>query len=235
MKHPAILLLRSRDLFWQRVCEGHGIWKMTAELTPFIIFSGAVYGAVLAGWRSPLLSLFVAIKLPFLFLGTTSLVMLLNWIYATFAGSGMKFKQVVAVTYGAMGVACWIMLSLVPVTAFFTFGAASAEGTHEQQRLMHNYLLLTHIALIAFAGLAGNSALRQGLKRIVAPSCSINNIYRSWIIAFAVVGCQLSWILRPFVGSPFYEIAFMRPDALERNFFEFVFTEVLPFVLRGGS
>jgi hypothetical protein len=160
--------------------------------------------------------------------------MLLNWMSATFLGSGLTFKQVVAITYGAIGVACWILISLIPITLFFTFGVASYVGTPEDLRLTHNYLLLTHITLIAFAGMAGNSALRQGLQQVVVPTCSLKRVYWSWLLAFAVVGCQLSWILRPFVGSPFYEIQFMRPDALERNFFEFVFTEVLPYVLTGG-
>jgi hypothetical protein len=51
-----------------------------------------------------------------------------------------------------------------------------------------------------------------------------------WLAAFAFVGCQMSWILRPFVGSPFYPVVFMRPDCLQRNFYEFLLTEVLPFV-----
>jgi hypothetical protein len=181
------------------------------------------------------LALYVAVKLPILLLGTTSLVMLLNWIFATFLGSGLIFKQVVAITYGAIGVACWILLSLIPVTLFFTFGVASYEGTHDELRLTHNYLLMTHIILIAFAGVAGNAALRQGLRHVVAPTCSISKIYWSWLLSFAIVGCQLSWILRPFIGSPFYGIEFMRPDALERNFFEFIFTDVLPYVLTGGG
>ena len=64
--------------------------------------------------------------------------------------------------------------------------------------------------------------------------CSPRRIYWCWLISFALVGCQLSWILRPFVGSPFYEVQFMRPDALQRNFFEFIFMDVVPNVLKGG-
>ncbi len=55
----------------------------------------------------------------------------------------------------------------------------------------------------------------------------------AWLASYAFVGCQLSWILRPFVGSPFFPVEFLRPDALDRNFYEFVFTEVLPFLLAG--
>ncbi|OGV66987.1 MAG: hypothetical protein A2283_07390 [Lentisphaerae bacterium RIFOXYA12_FULL_48_11] len=234
MENPLIMLLKSRNLFWDRISSKHDIGSTVLYLLLFITVSSAAYGAVLAGWRSPLLSFYVAIKMPILLLGTTTLVMLLNWIFAGMTGSGLSFKQVVAITYGAMGVTCWILLSLTPVTALFTFSVASG-GTHAEQQLTHNYLLMAHIILIAFAGIAGNCALKQGLDKTILHGCSARKIYWSWIASFTIVGCQLSWILRPFIGSPFYAIEFMRPDALKRNFFEFIYTDVLPYIIKGGS
>jgi hypothetical protein len=232
---PAWLLLHSRPTFWERVRRDEDTVRDVARLAVFMILAGAAYGTVLAGWRSPRLALYVAAKLPLLFLGTSSIVMVFNWIVAAAAGSGLKFRQVVAITYGAMGIACWILLSLVPVALFFTFCVAERTGTNAELRLTHNCLLLTHISLIAFAGLAGNAALRRGLKATVPSTCSSRRVYWGWIASFAIVGCQLSWMLRPFVGSPFYDVRFMRPDALDRNFFEFVLGDVLPYVLKGGG
>jgi len=40
--------------------------------------AGAAYGAALAGWRSPQLALYVAIKFPILLFGTTALVVCFN-------------------------------------------------------------------------------------------------------------------------------------------------------------
>ena len=235
MFNSAWQLLRARSTFWERVQDQGGIHRLIGSLALFIAVASAAYGAAMAGWRSPRLALYVAIKLPVLLLGTTSLVMMLNWIAATFLGSGLSFRQVVAVTYGAMAVACWILLGLIPVTLFFTFGVASSEGSHEALRLTHNMLLLTHIVLIGTAGIAGNATLKQGLRCVLRPGCPTRRIYWGWVASFALVGCQLSWILRPFVGSPFYAVQFMRPDALERNFFEFILTEVLPYALKGGA
>jgi hypothetical protein len=33
-------------------------------------------------------------------------------------------------------------------------------------------------------------------------------------------GMQLTWILRPFFGSPDFPVQFLRPDALKGNFIE---------------
>lgn len=224
------LVLRDRAVFWDTVRRRESLLRVDLALVLFIVAASAAYGAVLAGWRSPRLSLYVAVKLPLLLLGTMCIVAVLNWVTATLFRSGLGFGQTLAVTFGAMSVSCWILLSLIPVTAFFTFFVAERSGSHDEMRLTHNYLLMTHILLIALAGLAGNSALRTGLRSVVAPTCEVHGLYGAWILAFAVVGCQLSWILRPFVGSPFYPVVFMRPECLERNFYEFVFTEVLPYM-----
>ena len=235
MDHPILVLLKARSVFWERIAGNRNLTGTVLALLGFIVLSSAAYGAVLAGWRSPMLSLYVAVKFPLLLVGTTSLVMLLNWMLATSAGSGLGFRQVVAITYAAMGVTCWVLLGLLPVAAFFAFAVAPSAASPAQLRLTHNCLLLTHIAFIAVAGGAGNAALRQELAKAVRPGCPVRFVYWNWILSFALVGCQLSWMLRPFVGSPFYPVAFLRPDALQRNFFEFVLTEVLPYVLRGGG
>jgi len=232
---PAIQILRDRPGFWRELKRGEETGKTIGRLICFIVFSGAVYGAVLAGWRSPLLSLYVAVKFPILLLGTTGMVTLLNWLSATIFKSGLTFRQVLAITYGSMGVAGWILLGLVPVTGFFTYAVAPSGSAPQTLRLSHNCLLLTHIIIIAVAGIVGNRALRQGLAAVVAPVCATGKLYWSWLAAFALVGCQLSWILRPFVGSPFYPVVFLRPDCLERNFYEFVFSEVIPYVLKIGG
>lgn len=227
-------VLQDRAAFWERVRGGERLGAAIRDLAAFISASSAVYGAVMAGWRSPRLSLYVAAKLPLLLIGTAALVSVLNWIVASALGSGLTFRRVIAVTYGAMAAACWILLALAPVTLFFTWAAAPEGGSPGELRYAHNCLLLMHIVLIAFAGVAGNAALREGLARVSVPECRTRALYVCWLAAFMFVGCQASWILRPFVGSPFYPVVFIRGDCLERNFYEFVFGDVLPYLIKGG-
>jgi len=229
-------LLKSRADFWEDLRAGRPLGPALAGMLFFIVAASAAYGTVLGGWNSPRLALYVALKLPILLLGTTALVMLLNWMTATARGSGLSLGQVAAITFGAMTIACWLLLSLIPVTLFVSWSLPlPAAGPASGSRYAHNCLLLTHILLIAVAGLAGNAALRGGLAQLVRPAAHPGRIYRDWLLAFTLVGCQLSWILRPFVGSPFYDVAFLRADALQRNFFEFVLFEILPYVIQGGN
>lgn len=234
MTNMPLNLLRNREAFWTALREQTLGWKQLLSLAAFVILACSLYGAVLAGWRSPRLSLYVAVKLPALFLGTTALVSLFNWMTASVLGSGLSFRSTVFVVLASMTIGCWIMLGLVPVSLFFLVSGVSAAGSHDELRFAHNAILVTHIVVLAIAGLAGNAALLKGLRRTVSPRCPVNALFGLWLAAFAFVGCQLSWILRPFVGSPFYPVAFMRPDCLDRNFYEFVFTDVLPFLLTGS-
>lgn len=232
MNHPAIRLLRERDAFWTTLGE-YG-WRELLSLAAFVVFASALYGAVLAGWRSPRLSLYVAVKLPALFVGTTAIVALFNWMTASILGSGLSFRATLSIVLASMGIGCWILLSLVPVSLLFLISGVPYAGTPDALRYAHNSILMTHIAVLAIAGVAGNAALFKGLRRTVKPRCPAHSLFALWLASFAFAGCQLSWILRPFVGSPFYPVVFLRPDCLDRNFYEFVFTEVLPYLLTGG-
>ncbi len=233
--NPVIQVLRDRAKFQETLSGSRSLSRIVIRLVIFIIPASAIYGAVLGGWRSPKLSLYVAIKLPVLLLGTTGLVAVFNWLLALVFRSDLKFRQVLAVTCGAICVTAWILLALLPVAALFTFTAPGTGGTTAELRLTHNCLLLIQIVLIAAAGVTGNAALFRGLKSIVSPVCSPRKLYWSWIGMFTLVGCQLSWILRPFIGSPFYPVVFMRPACLNRNFYEFILFEVIPNVLKGGG
>jgi hypothetical protein len=52
----------------------------------------------------------------------------------------------------------------------------------------------------------------------------VRTIFRIWIIVFGLVGAQMGWILRPFIGHPDLDFTWFRPR--EGNFFEAVFEAV---------
>ena len=230
-----IVLLQDRKAFWTRVQNQDLRWRELLGLVAFVCLACALYGSVLAGWRSPRLSAYVAIKLPALFLGTTAIVALFNWMTSVLLGAGLSFKSMVFTVFASMTIGCWILLGLVPVSLFFLLSGVPSTGTNSELQFAHNSILMTHIFILALSGVGGNIALLQGLRRVAKTQCPIRSLFLIWLLAFAFVGCQLSWILRPFVGSPFFPVAFLRPDCLERNFYEFVFTEVIPFLLTGGK
>ena len=227
-------LLTKRAAFWAGARARPPEWRDLLPLVGFIILGCGVYGAVLAGWRSPRLALYGAIKLPALFIATTAIVALFNWMLATITGAGLSFRSTLFVVFSAMTMAAWILLSLAPVAALFVATGVRESGTPEDMHFAHNCMLVTHIAILAVAGVTGNAALWGGLREMAAARRPTTGLFFAWVGTFAFVGCQMGWILRPFVGSPFYPVEFLRPDFLDRNFYEFVFGEVLPYIFKGG-
>jgi len=51
-----LLVLREPEAFWMEVRDRRIGWRELLRLALFIVFACAVYGAVLAGWRAPLLA-----------------------------------------------------------------------------------------------------------------------------------------------------------------------------------
>ena len=49
----------------------------------------------------------------------------------------------------------------------------------------------------------------------------VKKVFACWVIVFGLVGAQMGWVLRPFIGSPDLPFQFFR--ARESNFFEAVF------------
>jgi hypothetical protein len=45
----------------------------------------------------------------------------------------------------------------------------------------------------------------------------------AWLAGNLLLGSQLAWNLRPFVGSPYLPVELLRPNAFEGNFFETLF------------
>ena len=46
----------------------------------------------------------------------------------------------------------------------------------------------------------------------------VRTVFRIWVIIFALVGSQMSWVLRPFIGNPNMPFEWFRER--ESNFFE---------------
>ena len=60
---------------------------------------------------------------------------------------------------------------------------------------------------------------------------NVYTVFKIWVIVFGLVGRQMSWVLRPFVGDPDKDFRFFRPR--ESNFFEQIFA-TLSHLLGGG-
>ena len=200
-----------------------------------VVLSTAAYGAVLAAWRSPLMAAFVAVKLPVVFVATTLVVSAFCWAAGLLCRAGLRYREVLGAVFSAMAVAGSILLALSPVVLYFVFSGAPDAGTREEMRFAHATMMMVHILVLACAGATGNLVLCRALRRRVPPACRLAPMVALWIASFAVVGCQLGWIMRPLVGSPNIAVEFLRSDALDSNFLESLFRQIIPHIISKGA
>lgn len=185
-----------------------------------IILCSGIYGATIGMWRSGLMSFYVAVKFPLLIFLTTFCNALLNWMLAAVIGAGITFRQTLLSQLMSFAIASLILASLAPITLFVLYNTPPLASGDTSG---HSIFLLMNVAVLATAGIIANVRLYQFLESKIANRSLARKVLTAWMIGFLLVGAQLSWNLRPFIGSPNLEIQFLRPNPFEGNFYESVY------------
>jgi hypothetical protein len=211
---------------------------------------GAIYGicmglfAVTPGGSGHAMQIVAAaVKTPALFLLTLMVTFPSLYVFNALVGSSILLPSVWRLLIASLAVMLSILSSLGTVVAFFSFTTTS-----------YPFMILLNVAVFSIAGLLGLSFLLQTLHRlssvdtafpeIVLPSDAegeksgplhkpgeqilapqVKVIFRIWVFVFGLVGAQMSWILRPFIGHPGQPFTWFRHT--ESNFFQAVFHAVL--------
>lgn len=179
-----------------------------------------VYGFTVGYWRSPVMGGYVALKMPLLIVLTLACNGLLNGLLGLLLGSGLGFKQSLHALLSGFAITALILGSVAPIALFLAVNVPTYDSP--QAATSHSAYLLTHVALVAIAGLIGVGRLAKLLESY-SPSRSIaRGTLAAWIAGNAFLGCQFSWVLRPFFGSPRLEVAFLRENPMQGNFYEAV-------------
>ena len=81
-------------------------------------------------------------------------------------------------------------------------------------------LLLTHVVTIGVAGVVSNVRLFRLLAHICGCRRQALQVLGAWLAGNAVLVCQLSWNLRPFMGKPDLPVTLFREHPFAGNFIE---------------
>lgn len=179
-----------------------------------------IYGFTVGFWRSPVMGSYVALKMPLLIALTLACNGLLNGLLGLLLGSGLGFKQSLHALLSGFAITALILGSVAPVAFFIALNVPAHDSP--QAVTSHSAYLLTHVSLIALAGVIGVVRLARLLESYCPSRAIARRTLAAWIAGNAFLGCQFSWVLRPFFGSPGLEVAFMRENPMHGNFYEAV-------------
>jgi hypothetical protein len=186
-----------------------------------ILVGGALFGGVVGWWRAPQQAMWTAIKLPILIFLTCGANALLNGMLAQLLGTGLTFRQTSLLILISFTIVALILATLTPVAIFVLANApplaSAGRGTG------HSVVLLMDVLFIAYAGVVANRRLLALLTHLCPTPGAARRVFWNWLAGNLFLGAQLSWILRPFIGSPRLAVQFLREDPFHGTFYGAVF------------
>ena len=199
---------------------GHVTGGVALAAALAIVVGAALYGFTFGVWRGPLQGLYSAVKMPLLILSVTAGSIAINTMLAQVLGSGLSFRQVSLCILLSLAITAILLGALSPVLLFFAL-QCPPPGTPGDQSAYRG-LLLAHTSVVGLCGIVAHLRLYQLLKTLVGSTAVSLRVLTAWIIVSGLVGCELSWVLSPFLAKPDVPVPFINPDAFSGNFFEYV-------------
>jgi hypothetical protein len=217
-------LLRGRRTSPDALSEGTGGLRLTA-LVPMAVVLAAVYGLAMALFavltREPAVPeqlLASAVKLPLLFLLTLIVTFPSLYVFSALAGARFSAGSALRLVVAAVTVNVAVLASFAPITAFFTLTTTS-----------YPFMKLLSVFFLGVAGIIGLAFLAGAMRNLntacapaedppagadppspaggaperrARPDAPGMGTFRLWMLVYALVGLQMGWILRPFIGNP---------------------------------
>lgn len=160
------------------------------------------------------------VKVPSLFLLTLLVTFPSLYVFSALSGSRLEFKDTLRLLLAAIAVNLTLLASFGPVTGFFTLSTES-----------YPFMILLNVFFFAVSGAIGLGFLKRALATVfavvpavtgtssppAAASDPASRVFQIWTLIYAVVGAQMGWVLRPFVGAPNEPFQFFRER--QSNFF----------------
>ncbi|MFN0132667.1 MAG: hypothetical protein ACKVW3_09090 [Phycisphaerales bacterium] len=200
---------------------------------PLAVILGGIYGffmgwfALTRSWGTgssagAMQMIASTIKIPALFLLTLLVTLPSLYVFNAFIGTRLTFTSVVRLLIAAIVVNVAVAASFGTILAFFTLSTTS-----------YSFMVVLNVALLGVAGGVGLGFLLAALRRLspqtpvdpaqpaAAKVSPADGIFYIWVLIYSLVGAQMGWLLRPFIGHPAAPFQWFRPRS--GNFFEAFF------------
>ncbi len=201
----------------------------------------ALFNRDVPEYRQPLAA---AIKVPALFFLTLVVTFPSLYVFNALVGSRLMAITLGRLMMAALGITMAVLASFGPIVAFFSvttssypfmllmnvvvFALAGILGMNFLNRTTNRLISLLQPEVIPAPpsdqsitigpmGLPQPPVLRTQVRD---PNGQVRSVFAVWIMVFGLVGAQMSWVLRPFLGQPDTPFTWFRPRS--SNFFEAV-------------
>jgi hypothetical protein len=187
-----------------------------------------------------------AVKVPLLFVLTLVVTFPSLYVFNALVGSRLSLASVLRLLIASLGVLVALLASLGPIVAFFSvittsysfmvllnvavFAVSGVLGLSFLLQTLHRLSLVqpdpvtptppagTQDEALEVVEIELAGALDRTENQVLGRH--VKTVFRCWVVLFGLVGAQMGWVLRPFIGDPDRPFSWFRPR--ESNFFEAV-------------
>jgi hypothetical protein len=182
------------------------------------------------------------VKVPALFVLTLAVTLPSLYVFNALVGSRLSLISVVRLLAATLAVLVSVLASLGPIVAFFSVSTTSyhfmvllnvlvfaVSGTLGLIFLLQTLHRLSLIRPVSPAAVNDELVGAEKDQGILPPgaleplgdqvlSRHVKTVFRCWVVLFGLVGAQMGWVLRPFVGDPSSPFTWFR--GRQANFFQ---------------
>jgi len=211
-------ILRSRQLLFEQISRNKDLGRLVFILSTISFFSTMSYGITMGFHGGGMQALSSALKLPALFLLTAFSCTPSLYVVSILMNQKHRFLQVLCVQSLAIATTSILLLSLTPIQLILQTSLQS-----------YSFAVLLHVTTLGISGWFGISYLKEAMVTLNQGVIDLasQRLLMVWIGFYALIGSQLGWILRPFIGSG---DTFQWFRQLEGDFFSSVFAVFLIFI-----
>ncbi len=204
-------ILRERERVFEKIDAKQDLERQIQYFSLYALFFSAIYGFLLGMYSGSFQTLAGAVKFPLLFFGTLFLCLPPLYMVNLLIGMKISFRQTLALLAGATYVMSALLASLSPLLVFAMLNTTNS-----------NIISLIMIMSCAISGVFALHCVWDGMQYLTDKQSGPSHawIIKIWSIMYILVGTQLSWGLRPFIGER-GEFVFFK--SVGGNFFAAVF------------
>jgi hypothetical protein len=194
------------------------------------------------------------VKVPLLFFLTLVVTFPSLYVFNALVGSRLTLVSVLRLLVAALAVMVAVLSSLGPIVAFFSISTTTYSfmllvnvAVFAVSGVLGLIFLLRTLHRLSVAepgeppGPADELAGREKESLAAEPPPSpldrledqvlgrhVKTVFRCWVLLFGLVGAQMGWVLRPFLGNPKLPFTWFR--SRHSNFFEAVWSALVSLI-----
>lgn len=187
------------------------------------VVGAACFGAAIGWWRAPLQALYTAAKFPLVLVLTALGNALLNAMLAPLLGVNMGLRQSLLAVLMSFTIAAAILGAFAPLQFFVGWNVPAFDLELGAAFLGYRFMQFATVSFIAFAGVMANVRLLPLLRAHAESDAAALRVLFAWLAVNLLLGSQVCWMLRPFVGRPQDPVEFLGAGLFQGSFYETVF------------